>query len=285
MKLARHKIDVDHVRELYDAILPGLSEDISSARRDANNLSMLALMARKVYRCGSVVAPDASEVAEAILIAAQANCAIALLSSPRLTSRQCKLGEDLVEYRTTVDESTAHLGVWLEGYYQAAISRQRDLMISINDCSIIDALRKSSSIASDEAMCWVKILHQLALGKLRGSEEFREFCDILHRSATTSSFSKAVKALSLPCIPLLEALDDLRELDFEAHLVTALVEHKKFWSSKQSLRKELEGLVSLTLTGLASIAWDRGLRFQVDSDYLPWSWVTGKFFTANRQLD
>ncbi|AWM40247.1 hypothetical protein GobsT_12960 [Gemmata obscuriglobus] len=42
----------------------------------------------------------------------------------------------------------------------------------------------------------------------------------------------------------------------------------------------MEGWVSLSLTAVAALAWDRGLRFRVESDYLPWSWVTGELFQA-----
>jgi len=35
-------------------------------------------------------------------------------------------------------------------------------------------------------------------------------------------------------------------------------------------------LADMKLT--AALAWDRGLRFRVESDYLPWSWVTGELF-------
>ncbi|WP_071529229.1 Imm49 family immunity protein [Gemmata obscuriglobus] len=54
----------------------------------------------------------------------------------------------------------------------------------------------------------------------------------------------------------------------------------KYWSSTESRRNDMEGWVSLSLTAVAALAWDRGLRFRVESDYLPWSWVTGELFQA-----
>jgi len=64
----------------------------------------------------------------------------------------------------------------------------------------------------------------------------------------------------------------------EVALTEAVIQHKKYWSSKAKRRNEDVGFVSLPLLGLAALAWDRGLRFRVESDYLPRTWVTGELF-------
>lgn len=92
------------------------------------------------------------------------------------------------------------------------------------------------------------------------------------------SHGKAVKYLSGPRLDLLPPLVDRDAIGFEAALDRALEAHKEYWSKTAKRRKDPEGFVALDLTALAALAWDRGLRFQVDSDYLPWSWVTGELF-------
>jgi hypothetical protein len=74
--------------------------------------------------------------------------------------------------------------------------------------------------------------------------------------------------------PLADGNQDAIGRSFE----NALEAHKEYWSATAELRKNIEGVISLPLTALAALAWDRGLRFHVESDYLPWSWVTGDVF-------
>ena len=114
-----------------------------------------------------------------------------------------------------------------------------------------------------------------------GWEQLLVKCEALKaRSAEISDPEgiEHVRCLSIPYLQVLRKLGARDSLGFETALTEALKLHKKYWSAKASRRKEEVGFVSLALLGLAALAWDRGLRFKVESDYLPWSWVTGEVF-------
>lgn len=105
-------------------------------------------------------------------------------------------------------------------------------------------------------------------------------CDeaIARNAANPAKEQEVVRRFSVPYMNVARALGRRDEAAFQAALVEGLQGHKAHWTSKKQLREELDGMVSLKLTALAALAWDRGLRFKVDSGYLPWPWVTGELF-------
>ncbi|MCE9534759.1 MAG: immunity 49 family protein, partial [Planctomycetes bacterium] len=104
---------------------------------------------------------------------------------------------------------------------------------------------------------------------------------VVARSVEISNPAGAETAqyLSVPYYRVLRKLGEHDAAGLEAALTNALALHKEYWSATEDRRKEKAGFVSLPLIALAALAWDRGLRFHVESDYLPWSWVTGEIFT------
>jgi len=114
-----------------------------------------------------------------------------------------------------------------------------------------------------------------------GWEPLLAWCEAYkHRSSEISGpiGAEIVRRLDIPYYSVMRKLGERDAVGLEATLAEALAQHKKYWSSKAKLRQETIGFVSLPLLGLAALAWDRGLRFRVESDYLPWSWVTGALF-------
>ena len=71
---------------------------------------------------------------------------------------------------------------------------------------------------------------------------------------------------------------------FNKHLLDAVKYHKAFWSQKRGLNRgethlcEIpEGFISLPLTALCSMAFDKGMKIEVESDYIPKYLYDGSF--------
>ena len=90
-----------------------------------------------------------------------------------------------------------------------------------------------------------------------------------------------VARLTLPYLAVLRYLDRREDAGFAKALTEGLQGHKWYWSQKKN-RDEFNGFVSLSLTGVAAMAWDRGMRFDVESDYMPASWLRGDHFRVER---
>ncbi|MFP9115937.1 immunity 49 family protein [Flavobacterium sp. RHBU_3] len=83
----------------------------------------------------------------------------------------------------------------------------------------------------------------------------------------------------------LDALKSLAENDeaaFNANLIAALEAHKAVWSQKKALNRggtplcrENEGFLSWGCTALAAMAYDKGWKQEIESDYMPQFMVDG----------
>ncbi|MGL4420956.1 MAG: Imm49 family immunity protein [Gemmataceae bacterium] len=75
----------------------------------------------------------------------------------------------------------------------------------------------------------------------------------------------------------------LREGDrkgIEKAFVAALKSLKKYYGATPKRSMDTAGFVSMELTTLAALMHDRGLPLDVQSDYMPRSWITGEVLKA-----
>lgn len=80
----------------------------------------------------------------------------------------------------------------------------------------------------------------------------------------------------------LKSLADDNEAEFNQNLIKAIQAHKEVWSQKKALNRggtplcrENEGFLSWNCTALAAMAYDKGWKLEVESDYMPNFMVDG----------
>ena len=85
-----------------------------------------------------------------------------------------------------------------------------------------------------------------------------------------------------PYVKAFKSLSDNNEAEFNQKLIKALEAHKAVWSQKKALNRggtplcrENEGFLSWGCTALAAIAYDKGWKLEVESDYMPPFMVDG----------
>jgi hypothetical protein len=67
------------------------------------------------------------------------------------------------------------------------------------------------------------------------------------------------------------------EAGFAETLTAALEKHKAYWRKSKKRRMNSDGFLATNLIGLAAWGWEKGFRFEIESDYLPMRFVTGEF--------
>ena len=281
MYIKRHQVDVSILPTFFDEESAALRKAVASARtdRDSSWLRFLTSYAEFTYKSGSIIAPDSSEVAQAIRIAAQAQTAVLLFAYIEDPPRYCRLGEGPpVTFTNAVDESHVHAGRWLQGFHQAVISRQADILATLRD--IPSELFEMSSTRSEGGSYTDVEMHRVILTEQHFTNHpafLADEADYLGR-LERGQISKATRMLGGTEYRVLRALDRGDVNGFNEALTEAVQLHKKYWSATEARRRNMEGYVSLHLTAAAALAWDRGLRFTLESDYLPTSWVRGDLF-------
>jgi hypothetical protein len=83
---------------------------------------------------------------------------------------------------------------------------------------------------------------------------------------------------------ILKAIIDNDQEAFTKYLFEGVTYHKMFWGRKEGLNKgeahlceDPQGFISWSHTALAAMAYDRGLKIEVDSDYIPMWMIEGNW--------
>lgn len=85
-----------------------------------------------------------------------------------------------------------------------------------------------------------------------------------------------------PYVVAFNSLTENNEIEFNQNLIKALEAHKEVWCQKKALNKggtplcrENEGFLSWDCTALAAMAYDKGWKLEVETDYMPSFMVVG----------
>jgi hypothetical protein len=273
VRIERHKLDMESCRELFDNANRALPSLLTNARTDPYYLFWFISRALSAVRYGSVVSPGSPEVVRYLRLAAQAHAAhFAATGDLPVT---VPLGDEPATYTSAPDESTVTAYRWIEGFFLAALCRDAaslDLLCQ----APVEPMRRSSTRNPEFRYVFIEALRafwlqkgnsgRLAVEAMRLTDPDRD--DIYDRDYTLY--------LDVHLIRLFFFVH-AQDPDFADGLVLALRVHKKYWSKKERSRLA-SGFLALNLLGLAALAYDREIPFEVDSEYLPMWFVTGEAF-------
>jgi hypothetical protein len=280
MSITRHPVDLQRVTTVFQLQRPHLEKCLNGARAESTWLDSVFSNAQTVYLAGSVLEPNSPEVARALGLAAQAGTALFVFQRIESPPRPFILGAGPpVIYTKPVDRSCADYPTWLQVFDLCLITRQPHLSDEV--CRVPNEVFRHSDIvgAATEDYGFADLLRAVwTRGRFTTNPAFvRKEADIRRRAADPRRDLPYVRGVTLPYLQALRQIEQRDEAGFTASLTEALQGHKQVWSSEENC-EEFNGFVSLRLIAAAALAWDRGMRFEVESDYLPMSWVRGEHF-------
>ena len=266
--IARHKINPEYARQRYEDELSNFEALLQRARGEAAALPLLITKCMEVAEFGSVVDPVSPEIVRALRLAAQAHTALFAVSSSGGKKVSVPLGKGRrVTYTDSLHESTVHTGRWIEGFYVSTLCRDKTSLSLL--CDTPTPLLKRSTTKGPE-------YRSIMVDALRAVwKDTPEKQDLLLEAMTATDpdrpdvapVSDWVLFIDIHIIRLFFYLTDADER-FGQALSLAAEDHKKYWS-KASHKSNPAGFLSIPLLGVAALAYDAGLRFDVESDYIP----------------
>ena len=282
MSIARHAVDTHRLTAMLLRDSEEIDFFLASARQRTGNFKLFHSVASNVYLSGAVVAPDDPRAGRSLRLSAQALTAIFAfqLDPPPV---DFVLGEGPPVHYAAPDPSDPDILAWDKAFHLALIARQKTPLGYL--CRVNKETFRGSSLVgyTDEAYLFMKLKQAVWQDPEFGWEGLLAECEAIEARAATISkpaMVKLARCLRHPYHRVLRSLGERDEDGFATALTDGLKLHKNYWSATEKLRAEPVGFVSLPLTALAALAWDRGLSFRVESDYLPWSWVTGELFRS-----
>jgi hypothetical protein len=281
MKITRHLVDLERVKKVYQWNQEDFEDSLQGARRNPEMLYSFLGHTGTIYIAGGVLVPDAPAVARALTLGAQAGTALFLSQRIESPPRAFVLGEGPpVVYSKPAGTSSADIITWKKAFHLCLITRQAPLSDEL--CRIFnDVFRHSDLVGAADAdyryadllrAVWTAAHFTTHPAFVAEEAEYRQ-------ASGHTPWARYVRWLASPYLQVLRQLERSDATAFTAALTEALQGHKAFWSQKKNA-DNFEGFVSLPLTAAAALAWNRGMRFEVDSDYLPMSWVRGDCFRS-----
>jgi hypothetical protein len=276
MKIDRHMVDSDSLHRPYEFSRQQMDSCLENVRKNPSVLSLLISHAKTVATCGSVIAPESEEIRAALKIASQACAALFALASNPGTPVTVHLGDGepvtIAGYRS--DSSVEHVDRWLEGFYLASLCRDRESLALLFKTPL-DTLKRSSTRGPEYRQLLAEALHGWHAGEEEVTDKFiaaMEATDPDRKDILNVDYTLQISVPTIQCLFYVLSEDK----DLADAIIKAAESHKKYWkSTKQRRQDNWDGFLSIPLLGIAAMAHDRKMPFELDCDYVPMDLVRG----------
>lgn len=250
-----------------------IPERIDLAMQFVENLSRLTDDCIKLSQDASFVDPRPDLISRLLYLAAESGDCLFSVA----TEQQDGLTLDGRPVRWTghPDESTVHTGRWLSTFYVNLICRRAIAIQRLVRVPPELLLASTTQLPTSQVqLASAYMAHWLGID----SEHVGQALLRAQRSTGRAQQGQLyILSHDVFQIQLFALYLDRDESEFQSWLVKGLEAHRDFWSEDEEHACEPQGYVSIPLTALAALAWDAGMRFDIDSEYLPMRLVTGEF--------
>ncbi|XVO21693.1 MAG: immunity 49 family protein [Betaproteobacteria bacterium] len=267
MNISRHNADLDDIQSDYDFEARLLEKSIKNIHKAPANLGTLARNALSYagYQC--ILDPNSIQLWRALRIAAYSLTSVCELASLPEGEYEVFAGEgDPVMLPAGVNSYSYGLS-WLHGFYLGVACRESHLNDRLAEIPV--AVLKQSSSRNDEYLyLQIEALQSFWKGAADTPQRVIEAMKATDPELVKVGTVDAALNIAVPEIDLLFRLLENDSVAFNESLIKALECHKKHWSEK-NFKNDTNGFIAVGILGLVSIAYERGMTIEVESDYIP----------------
>ncbi|MFC7348471.1 immunity 49 family protein [Chryseobacterium zhengzhouense] len=167
-----------------------------------------------------------------------------------------------------------------------ARDKEKENIIASVPLHLLD-LEGGTTFNNKYAKILTKLEIEYSLTSNFNKEYYESLVDIYNKNlddiqAKISSGTSHVLYYIHPYVNAFKSLVDDNETEFNQNLIKAIQAHKEVWSQKKALNRggtplcrENEGFLSWDCTALAAMAYDKGWKLEVESDYMPSFMIDG----------
>lgn len=273
VRINRHAIDPHVLTSRFETTQNNMQTFIQGARRDPNNLTLLASNALDLAAAGSVLTPDSLMIAERLLLASRAYAALLAVASAQGARIEVPLDEGKpAAYETRVDGSIVHTSRWINAFLLASLCRDTaslDLLCK----TPMELLRSSVTRGPAYRYAFIEALIGFRYGLPDTSKKILRAVEETDPEREDIAKPDWVLHIDVPLLEMLFYINS-RDPDFAKALEKAVTLHKKYWTKTPLQKRKWDGFLAVNVMGMAALATDQGLEFDVDSEYLPMSAVS-----------
>jgi hypothetical protein len=267
MNISRHNADLDDIQSDYDYYARLLEKSIKNIHKAPANLGTLARNARSYagYQC--ILDPNSIQLWRALRIAAYSLTSVCELASLPEGNYEVFAGEgDPVMLPAGVNSYSDGIS-WLHGFYLGVACRESHLNDRLAEIPV--AVLKQSSSRNDEYLyLQIEALQSFWKGATDTPQRVIEAMKATDPELIKVGTVDYALNIAVREIDLLFRLLENDSVAFNESLIKALERHKKHWSKKDMKNRPI-GFIAIGILGLVSIAYERGITIDVESDYIP----------------
>jgi hypothetical protein len=267
MNISRHSADLDDIQSDYDYYASLLEKSIKNIHKAPANLGTLARNARSYagYQC--ILDPNSIQLWRALRIAAYSLTSVCELASLPEGNYEVFAGEgEPVMLPAGVNSYSDGIS-WLHGFYLGVACRESHLNDRLAEIPV--AVLKQSSSRNDEYLyLQIEALQSFWKGATDTPQRVIEAMKATDPELIKVGTVDYALNIAVREIDLLFRLLENDSVAFNESLIKALERHKKHWSKKDMKNRPI-GFIAIGILGLVSIAYERGITIDVESDYIP----------------
>jgi hypothetical protein len=272
----RHPIDPALVQRWYDDAEARLPAQIEAARGDINQLGEMVQRAIQAANCAAELGHEPQAVFDFLQIACGGNTAIFAAATPGQLPITVFLDGTDVEYQTAPSAELVRADRWLNGFFLAVLCRDVESQQLLERVTP-EMLRGGASERPEYEYRFAEAVLAVFAGDKKGAaDKVIAAMEATDPERIPSPQVPAALSLGVPLISAFwSALAKTAKKSFQEALTFAIVRHKEYWADEGLGEKAYEGFLSIPLLGVAALAYDQDVPFEVDSDYVPQSLVRG----------
>lgn len=256
--------DIEKWKRVFDSAHSISKLGLKHIKKYSSNLGMLFSQTETVVLCGLATGQSRALLRRYIPITGQLAAALFKLGNPRCTEAAYQLEADMqVPGTEPIHESELHEGNWLSAYYWNKIAEQEKQIQWLLDFPTSILIRSSTSGPK---------LHSALVESVKAFElNSRAFPRLIKGAIKLGQAELRntwVKNEGLLICKLLAAVHDAQENLTEV-VSEVVAGHQRLVETMEVYRDSPAGLFSVSGAALIRIARTRGLRVDVESNYLP----------------
>jgi hypothetical protein len=267
MNISRHSADLDDIQSDYDYYASLLEKSIKNIHKAPANLGTLARNARSYagYQC--ILDPNSIQLWRALRIAAYSLTSVCELASLPEGEYEVFAGEgDPVMLPAGVNSYSDGIS-WLHGFYLGVACRESHLNDRLAEIPV-DILKQTTTRSDEYLYLQIEALQSFWKGAADTPQRVIEAMKATDPELIKVGTVDYALNIAVREIDLLFRLLENDSVAFNESLIKALERHKKHWS-KKNLKNDPNGFIAVGILGLVSIAYERGMTIEVESDYIP----------------
>lgn len=291
MKIVRPEVDSDLLSKYIISAERRLPKFIEIAKaKNTETLLKVCKVGLELFSCKLLRYPDLNEqVADLRLSLTAIYSFLSLKNNPDTPVLVDIDGKAELNLTTNVNSGYSDED-WVFAWYLAVILRDKQLLEELykqNNYSTSPANEKDHIRIGH---LWFRLLHSMQGADKPDINLFKEMETIIDNNMKgyympdVDEFPYSNYYISINKALILDAIIDKDQKAFTEYLFDGLTYHKMLWGQKKGLNKgdtplfkDPQGFVSWSHLALAAMAYDRGLRVEVESDYMPKWIVEGNF--------